>query len=367
MEKIFYYRQNLKENGRTIKLLCNHSAKFYNKCLYTQEKNYALGKEYITWVQMRELLKNDINFSILGESIAVSIIRNLDINFKNYFVNRTKTGNLKKPSYRKSGFFIAFFGVFVRKDGLLNIPLSSVFKEKYGIESFKIKVAKNFIKKGVSISQLRLHNEGYIVYHYKLLVSTVSGSNKLGLDLGVDNLVSGFSTGSGHNFVISGKNLKFWNYKLLGKKEDKRQFKIDNYFNKVCLYLERYIRRFGIGYVVVGFFKDIKKKYKNRNFYYIPYVKLRRKIRDLCSKLGVSCYFVEESYTSKTCFLLGEDISKNDNYLGYREVRGLYKLKNSSIRYNCDINGAANIICKKFFVKESERRKVLINPKKLKI
>jgi putative transposase len=61
----------------------------------------------------------------------------------------------------------------------------------------------------------------------------------------------------------------------------------------------------------------------------------------------------EESYTSKASFLNLDYIpsyKKNDKtvyvFSGYREHRGIYKIKNSNIKINSDVNGAYNILRK---------------------
>ena len=369
MEKIHYYRQNLKEeNGRTIHLLFKHSSKFYNKCLWTQTKAFESGKKYISWCEMRELLKEDENFKLLGEAISVSIIRNLDINYKNFFTNNKKTGNLNAPKFRYGkDFFISFFGIYITNKNIINIPLSKNFKERYGIESFKIKVTDNFVKKNKTIKQLRLHKD-YVVYHYNNFIEPVKGDFKLGIDLGVDNLLSVFCDNpKAKNFIISGKNLKFLNYKFLtyNFNSEKRRNIIDNYFNRAVKYLSRYCKKYGVSHIVVGFFKDIKLKHKQRNFFYIPFLALRLKLRDMCNKYSIKIDFVEESYTSKACFLLNEEIKKKDNYYGYRKERGLHKIKGINISYNCDINGAGNILRKRFEVCDLVRKKCLDNPMKI--
>lgn len=371
MEKTLYYRQNIKEgeNGRTIHLLFKHAAAFYNRCLWVQQKNWEKGGKYITWVEMRELLKDDNNFLLLGTDISVSIIRNLDINYKNFFTNNIKTGNLKPPKYRYGKeFFISFFGVYITNNKTVNLGLSRLFKEKYVIDSLKFKIADNFYKKNKKITQFRLHKD-YIVYHYKEIVNPILGENKLGIDLGVDNLLSLFTTNNkAPNVIISGKKLKFINYKFLSHNFDSKKRKniIESYFNKCVKYISMFCMKYGIGKIVVGYFKDIKLKHKNRNFFYIPFLRLRTKLRDMANKYSIKIDFVEESYTSKSCFLLGEEIKKKEVYYGYRKTRGLHKIKGVNISYNCDINGAGNIIRKLYYVSDDCRKRCLNNPKKIK-
>jgi putative transposase len=72
-----------------------------------------------------------------------------------------------------------------------------------------------------------------------------------------------------------------------------------------------------------------------------------------CERSGLNVIVKEESYTSKASFLNLDFIpsyKKNDNikyeFSGYREKRGVYKIKGSNIRINADVNGSYNILRK---------------------
>ena len=378
MEKIHYYRQNFKkqfleDNSKAIYLLFKHATFLYNQALYIQKKRFEEGKSYLKYFEMRDFLKEDKNYKILGDNISISIIRNLDINYKNFFVNNQKSKNLTPPFFRnlKSDYFISFFSLYLTKEKTIRISLTKNFKEKYLVEDIIIRVCDNFYNKNKKITQLRFC-KNYVCYHYVEKIKRIDENNSeiLGLDLGVDNLISGFCTKKGSkNFIISGKSLKFINYKFLtyDLKNEKRKNKIENYFDKCVKFLLKYCIKNSVKNVVCGFFKDIKKKHKNRNFYYIPFLILRRKIQNQLEKIGINVIFTEESYTSKSCFLLSENLCKKENYYGYRAKRGLHKIKGVKISYNCDINGAANIIRKKFIIDDlAIIKKVLENPKKYK-
>ena len=65
-----------------------------------------------------------------------------------------------------------------------------------------------------------------------------------------------------------------------------------------------------------------------------------------CEEIGINCITTEESYTSKIDHLVNEDMKKQDNYLGKRIKRGLFKSSSGKI-LNADINGAIGILRKK--------------------
>ena len=406
-ELTFYYRQDLKRQtegkklGRAIHLLFKDSIKLYNKALQLQ-KAAVLKRAYIKWPDMVEKLRREPLFILLGEPISKSIIRNLDVNYKNYFNNNQQSKNLSEPSYRNknSEFFVAFF--YIRsylKDGkkYINIPLTNNFKKKHGLENEDLifAVPENYFKRSGNngpIFQMRLHSsihQPYVVYHYKKPISVirqVKQSNKvMGIDLGVDNLVTAFVTDRGRQydsdnslypFILKGGHIKFINYKFFYREGSqnwsKRKNKIDSYFNDVIKYIEKYCLKFDVSTVVCGFFKDIKKVHKNFGFFYIPFLAIRRKLQNSLEKRGIKVLFTEESYTSKCSAYTRENLGENFVFLGEREKRGLFSQsikKNGEYfkqSWNCDLNGAANIIRKKFYLKDVHTQNVIKNPKVLK-
>lgn len=391
--KKYYYKQNITrkisfEDGRVAYLLMQHSYKLYNRAMNIKKEDYKNKRKAKTWVQMRDYLVDDVNFKILGEALATSTIRNMFINYANFFKNLEKSATYREPSFRgkESSFFLAFYGIKITNKNTINLPLSKLFREKYLIEdSYKLKivVAKNFIDMNKKISCVRLQkhqdNRFYVVYEYqdKAIEFEKKEKNKVGIDLGVDNLISAYST-KGENFILKGKFLKFVNYKYLRLISDEKDIEkkknltikrnniINNYFKRCRKYLERYIIKNNISSLVVGDFKYIKKTVRARNFYYIPFRLLIVMLRDLCDKLDVEYILTEESYTSKTSFFDEEKIGKNEERTGSRVKRGLFKTIDGH-RINADINGAANILRKKYnSIALQNKEKILINPKILK-
>ncbi len=84
----------------------------------------------------------------------------------------------------------------------------------------------------------------------------------------------------------------------------------------------------------------------NQNFVQIPHHSLRTKLQNLCQRYGILYKEQEESYTSKSSFLDGDDlpIFNADNpttyqFSGKRVKRGLYKSA-SGYLINADSRGA---------------------------
>ena len=68
---------------------------------------------------------------------------------------------------------------------------------------------------------------------------------------------------------------------------------------------------------------------------------------------GIKVIIAEESYTSKASFLsldyiptYGDDGANKVKFSGYRETRGIYKIKDTKTRINADVNGSYNIMRK---------------------
>ena len=66
-------------------------------------------------------------------------------------------------------------------------------------------------------------------------------------------------------------------------------------------------------------------------------------------------------YTSKCSFLDDEDICKNEEYVGKRIKRGLYKASDGRL-INADVNGALNILKKVIGKFEYDSIKVCSTP-----
>ena len=195
----------------------------------------------------------------------------------------------------------------------------------------------------------------------------------LGLDCGLDNLLTAYNTKNKESFIIDGKPLKSVNQhynktkaklnsayaknklkdkntKKFIKLSEKRKHVINNYFNQTVNKVVKYCLTNEIGNIVIGDFKGIKQEINhgdknNQNFVSIPYGILKRKLEAKCNYYGITYILQEESYTSKCSSLDLEKINKHETYLGKRLKRGLFSTKDK-VMVNADVNGACNIIRK---------------------
>ena len=105
----------------------------------------------------------------------------------------------------------------------------------------------------------------------------------------------------------------------------KRKWKIKDYLHKTTTKLVNHIASQNISKVYVGWNEGIKQDIN---------IELKQR--------GIELISQEESYTSKCSFLDLEPIEKQENYLGRRVKRGLFKSSNGVV-INADINASYNI------------------------
>ncbi len=91
----------------------------------------------------------------------------------------------------------------------------------------------------------------------------------------------------------------------------------------------------------------------NQSFVNIPHARFVEMLIYKGALKGIKVICDEESYTSKASFLsldyiptYGDDGAKQIKFSGYRESRGMYKIKGEKTRINADVNGSYNIMRK---------------------
>lgn len=192
-----------------------------------------------------------------------------------------------------------------------------------------------------------------------------------GIDLGLDNLAVVTSNKQGDKpLVVNGKPLKsinqFYNKRkaelqsILGSDKaqshridrmtDKRNRRIDHYLHTASRRIVDHLVKQRIGMLVIGQNSDWKQgigigKRNNQNFVSIPHARFVSMLTYKCELVGISVLTTEESYTSKTSFLDGEEPVKHETYAGQRVKRGLFRSALGRV-INADLNGAYQIIKK---------------------
>lgn len=194
------------------------------------------------------------------------------------------------------------------------------------------------------------------------------------IDLGIDNFVTMTNNIDKQPIIINGKGIKsinqyynkqrskeqsslmkrngmYWSKKL----DDitfKRYRRIKNYMHNTSAYIVKWCVENDINTLVVGINHGWKQessmnKKSNQKFVSIPYDMLLRQLKYKCENHGIQYIETEESYTSGTSFLDGENPVKENYDKSRRIERGLFK-SNSGRLINSDVNGSLQIMKKVF-------------------
>ena len=138
----------------------------------------------------------------------------------------------------------------------------------------------------------------------------------------------------------------------------KREDALRDIFYKCAWYLVRYAKVHKVEVIVIGYNPLQKQeifigKQNNQSFVSIPFQKLRETIRMIANREGIPVVMQDESYTSKASCLNQDPVpdykegETPPEFSGKRTKRGLYRSANG-ILINADVNGAANIIRKRY-------------------
>ncbi|NER06494.1 MAG: IS200/IS605 family element transposase accessory protein TnpB, partial [Okeania sp. SIO3C4] len=109
-----------------------------------------------------------------------------------------------------------------------------------------------------------------------------------------------------------------------------------------------------IGQLIIGQSQNWKQgiklgKKNNQQFVNIPHYKLIEMLISRAKLRGIKVIITEESYTSQSSCLHGDDLPKygenKPKFSGKRVTRGLYKTRENKL-LNADVNGSLNIIKK---------------------
>ncbi len=371
------------------------SNSLYNTGVYLSRQQYFENSKTISYAQLCKDLKVDENYKVMHSQAGQQTLKSVAEAFKSFqaLEKKAKKGELSQkprlPHYRSKGgmYQVVYPGQAIKvveEDGAkwLEVPLGRAGKTYFeGIESITVPYPQRLW--GKTIKELRFlpsHRTWYTEYVYEIdKVPQATGTNAMGIDPGLNNWVSAVCT-NGKSFVISGKRLKsvnqWWNKtkaalntaiskqfgedafftKRMARMADKRNRQIRDATNKVARQVINWCLDNAVGTVVFGCNLEQKQgidigRRNNQNFVQIPTAKLRKRIEQLCQLYGINYLETEESYTSKSSFLDGDEIptfgAKPEGYKpsGRRVKRGVYKTA-EGIEVNADLNGAANILSK---------------------
>lgn len=362
---------------KLIDEMCFNSKNLYNYANYIIRQEYIENKRYIPYKEMNSNLKTHQQYKDCMSQPANCILRLLDKNWKSFFVSlkeyqKNPNKFLGRPQIPK----------YLKKDGRYPwmIPNNSCYYDKENGElHFRIKKLHSVKWKCRCLGrliQVRFVPRGCVYVMeivYEIEVPDANGAIEriVGIDLGINNLITASNNIGKEPFIINGKTLKsinqFYNKrkshilselnhrnkKNWSNKLDiitqKRFNRIKNYMHNASSYVIKWCIENQIDTIIIGHNDKWKQKTKmsktnNQKFLYIPYDMLINQLKYKCADNGINFIETEESYTSGTSFLDGELPCKK-NYNKKRRInRGLFKSKQGLI--NSDVNGSLQIIKK---------------------
>ena len=311
-------------------------------------------------------------------------MRKLDKNWKSFFAaikdyskNPSKyLGRPKLPKY------------LPKEDGRFELGLDNIkFKIVDGYIYFSwtpLKIMNNIFRTKIpndsKLVQLRFVPKGNeyimeVVYQIEVPeTKDIESQSIAAIDLGVDNLMT-ITTNCGVSpIIINGKPLKsinqYYNKKIsemrsaLKLRNDsdwsnemqrfttKRNNQVDDYIQKSTKMVIDFCRDNDIDTLVCGYNSGWKQdtnmgKRVNQKFVSIPYLSIVQRLEYKCENEGIKFIKTNESYTSGTSFLDGEEpIEKNYNK-DRRIHRGLFQSDKGEY-INADVNGSYQIMKKVF-------------------
>lgn len=376
-----------------MRLLHRYAKNLYNAGLYILRQHYFATGKLLSFTKLYHQCKTNENYHLIQAGASQQILKNAHEAMKSFMSLSRKAAlgqypkeKVKIPKYLpKDGYgqIPCSTNAITIRDGYFHIPLSNRFAKEHPGLDITVRVPDRIA--GRLIREVRLnplHGARYLEAEF--VHKTENGAKpapepeELGLDFGIDNLVTGIST-VGTAFIIDGKLLKAANQwynkerSRLQSIKDLQDIKgetnllatitynrgnfMRDYLSKAGHLIVQHCLDNGIGRVVVGVNPLWKQesnigRVNNQNFVQIPFWKLRRFLKHLCEINGIEYLEVMESYTSKASFLDRDaipeyDPSRTDKpvFSGKRVKRGLYRSKGGQT-VNADLNGAANILRK---------------------
>ena len=368
-----------------LRELCRLSKNLYNVGLYTVRQYFFEERKHLRYESAYHLCKYNENYQLLNTDIAQQTLKVVDRTFQSFYgliqaiKSRMYQQKVRLPHYLpKDGYFVLIIPRIKVKDGKFKVPMSHAFKKQFG------EIVLNFPERlnPETIKEVRIHpkyDARFFEIEYICLseiepVETIENSS-MAIDLGLDNLATCVDT-NGASFIVDGRKLKSinqWfnkeNARLQSIKDKQkierlterqarlyinRSNRVRDYLNKAARLIVNHCISNKISCLIVGFNPGIKQEINigsrnNQNFVQIPFHTLRNKIKSLCERYGLIYKEQEESYTSKSSYLDGDDLpiysaDKPTTYQfsGKRIKRGLYRSKQGHL-INADAQGAANI------------------------
>ena len=324
-------------------------------------------------------MSQTVDYKALPTKVSKQIIRRLDAAWTSYFAalkawNKAPEKFLVKPKIPK-------YKDKVKGRNILPYPGEAISKKalKKGICHLSMSQIK-ILTSQREIIEARIvpKSSCYLIeIVYDQMEESTNNQQIAGIDLGVNNLMAVTTNQTGvAPLLIKGRPLKaintFYNKQRsrcqsqlkikhnqtnshrLRNLNHKRNCRVDNYLHTASRRVIDWCVKHQIGVLAIGHNITGKQsinlgRRNNQQFVNIPHERLIKMLTYKAQLKGIKVIITEESYTSQSSVLDGDDLpkygDKKPKFKGKRIARGLYKTEGNKL-LNADVNGSFNIIKK---------------------
>jgi len=370
-----------KDAEAKLKTLCSLSAKLWNEVNYARRQQFfSNGKVDLKGTYIEFYHKYS---ELIGSATTQQILNKNNEAWRSFFdlLKAKKEGKVSSfvakvnpPSYKKKG-KVRELWVVLRNDQYKIEENEIIIKGLGAIGRIEMEYKGLVHLKGKQ-GRLEIHYDqdtktwyAYIPFEveekavrgkWRKVPLTPKGNLRAGIDLGVNNLMAIYVE-NGFSALINGKPLKlishYWRERIA-----KYQSVINKYGVKVShklrvmyakwrkqakSYINTQVRRVvewvyekGVSVIYVVHPKYIAQQKGNFNVSNVwSYKQVIDRLKEVAEEYGIKVEEVDESYTSSTCPIHGDNCGK-------RITRGLFKCEKFNKVFNADIVGAFNILRK---------------------
>ncbi|NEO52046.1 MAG: IS200/IS605 family element transposase accessory protein TnpB [Okeania sp. SIO3B5] len=355
------------------------SKNLFNLANYYYRQYFFENKKKLNFNQLYHKVSKSDDYQALPTKVSKQIIRRLDSAWSSYFAALREwqkqpnkfLGKPKIPKYKHK----------TKGRNILPYPDESIYKKalKKGICHLSMSEIK-IPTSQTEIIETRIipKSSCYIIeIVYEKQEEITNNQQIAGVDLGVNNLIAVTTNQTGTSpLLIKGRPLKaintFYNKQRsylqsqlktnhnqsnshrLKKLTHKRNSRVENYLHTASKRVIDWCVNHEIGTLIIGQNQTWKQEIKlgkknNQQFVNIPHYRLIEMLTYKAQLRGIKVIITEESYTSQSSCLDGDDLpkygDKKPKFSGKRVTRGLYKTREKKL-LNADVNGSFNIIKK---------------------
>ncbi|NEO52192.1 MAG: IS200/IS605 family element transposase accessory protein TnpB [Okeania sp. SIO3B5] len=355
------------------------SKNLFNLANYYYRQYFFENKKKLNFNQLYHKVSKSDDYQALPTKVSKQIIRRLDSAWSSYFAALREwqkqpnkfLGKPKIPKYKHKS----------KGRNILPYPDESIYKKALKKEICHLSMSEIKIPTSqTKIIEARIipKSSCYIIeIVYEKQEEITNNQQIAGVDLGVNNLIAVTTNQTGISpLLIKGRPLKaintFYNKQRsylqsqlkinhnksnshrLKKLTHKRNCRVENYLHTASKRVIDWCINHEIGTLIIGQNQNWKQEIKlgkknNQQFVNIPHYKLIEMLTYKAQLRGIKVIITEESYTSQSSCLDGDDLPKygesKPKFSGKRVTRGLYKTRENKL-LNADVNGSFNILKK---------------------